>query len=217
MKISISIVFVLILVSCNVLVSYANDNESTSSIYAITDITAYGPSSASQSYSHTYIPNDKLKSGVQDYYNMKSKGAGMTRVHNIVSVDSVGNAYVSSFSGYKSLDSESYLTASDRVGFQSCCSISPCNQKYGQVAASGAMGYSAKLYDGFVEQSMTSSPGPYPHTDYRTFAKSSGMGNELSSGVSFSSSTASGSLKQNYEKHITVTGQFSVYNTAETQ
>jgi len=197
--------------------AYANDNQSTSSIYAITDITAYGPSGTSQSYSHTYEPNSQIKSGVQDYYSIKSQGSGITRVHNIVSVDSVGNAYVSSYSGYKSTVGDSYLTASDKAGFQSCSSIGPCGEGYGRVATGSAMGYSAKLYNGFVDQSMTATPGPYPSANYRTYSIANGSGNELSSGMSFSSSTSSGSLSQNYEKHINVTGQFSVYSTAETQ
>ena len=197
--------------------SFASDNVTVTSLYSVANLTAYSDSQISESYSHAYMPNSNIKSGVENYFNLKSQGNGMTRAHNIVSVDSVGNAYVSSYVGYNAIESSSYMTSGDKTGFQSCCSTGPCNEEYDRVATRSAMGYSAKLHNGFVEQSMIANPGPYPSSTYNTYSESMGSDNKLDSGVSISSANSSGNLTQNYENHISVSGQFKVYSTAETQ
>jgi hypothetical protein len=198
---------------------FAADNVTMTPFYSTIDISSYGGATVTQGYSHTYQPpNISTKEKVENSFSASTQGVGYTRIHNITSVGSTGNAYHSSFASYKALNPEttpSYLNVSDKMGLSTCCSEGPCGQSITRLDIGSASGYEAKLSDGYVGGSMQTISGPMASASYSIYAKSNTSDNELKTGTSVGASTGSGNLTQNYSRHIHVTGQFSVNNSAE--
>ena len=199
--------------------AFAADNVTMTPFHSTIDITSYGGTSVSQDYFHVYQPpNIAAKEKVENSFSALTEGVGYTRIHNITAVGSTGDAYHSSFAGYKALDPETspgYLNVSDKMGASSCCSAGPCGQDITRLDMGSASGYEAKLSDGYVGGTMNTYPGPLPSASYSVYANSNTTDNDLKTGTSVNVSTDSGNLSQSYSRHIHVTGQFSVYNTAE--
>jgi len=194
--------------------SMALDNVTMPYLYAITDLSAHNEVDVNESYSHTYA-YDNNSSIVNDSFNIKSQPNGITRVSKITSVSPSGFTNVSSFVGHKSVDENSYLTAEHKTGFQACCRKGPCGTNFNQTYVGSAMGYSTKLYDGNVVNTMSAQPCPSFGASYDTYATTYGNGNQLTSGLSLTGT--SNSVSQNYNSHIKVTGKFQVYRSVDIQ
>lgn len=206
-------VFVLIVIFSPSLLFAASDNNTSSTTYSITDFVSYSTSSASESYSNVYKPTNAPGIKIVNSFGMNSSGIGISRVHNIISTTSQGSAYISQHASYKAIEPASYMNVSGKMAADTCGVNTLCDSTVNNGVYVGmAEGYSAKLSNGYVTPSMVAVPMAHD-TQYAMYAESNSNDGELREGIS--SSSSSSTTTQSYERHIYVTGAFSVNNSAE--
>jgi hypothetical protein len=195
---------------------FAADNATLPDSYMTTNITATSPLIMSQDYTHTYEPNSSIKERVNYSSSVSTVGIGVSRINDMLSTASTGDTYISSFVGYKSIEPDSYMSAENRMGAESCCSCTSfCGDLTGsRVASDAAFGYSLnKLTDGYVAPSMTYDPNGRTSVSYNIAAYSKDDNGDLNTGTEISSSSAD--YSQSYSRHIHVKGEYIMYNSAQ--